>query len=324
MKVLVSGATGLVGSHLVEKILEKGLKVKALVRKTSDLSHLKKLKVDLVFGDLENFKTLKKATENVDLVYHAAAKILGENFKDFYQTNVIGTENLLKASLESGVSRFIFLSTVSVYGSRNIVDGKEELERKATSHYGRSKVLAEDLVMKYHFEKNLKVSIARPRAIYGERDRYYIPSIVKLSEKRIPLISGGKNLWDSIYVKDLCEALWLMAKKEKANGQAYNVTDGEKRTVFELIHTAQDILGVERTEMSIPYSLALGIGALFELKNLMRRNRDLIFTRSRIKSLCRDRNFNISKVKRELGFEPKYSLKEGLRRGIGWYKKNKV
>jgi nucleoside-diphosphate-sugar epimerase len=320
-KALVTGATGLVGSHLVERLLERGDRVWALVRPTSRVDFLKEQGVELVYGDLNDLKSLRSVVQGTDTIYHCAARPpLGGTAQQFYRDNVEGTQHLLEASLQAPLERFVHVSTVDVYGYDHHDGADESTPLKPDGLYSRSKIEAERVVMDYYQRYRLPVVILRPCLIYGPRDRHLLPAVLQLlTLRRVPLVRGGRALLDLVYVGDVAEALVLASTREEAIGQAYNITDGARRTLREIVETFARAWGQKPRFLSIPYPLAYGTAALVSsLSYWLRFPTPAILRWEVIKAMGHHRHFSISKASHELGYRPKVDLELGLKLTLEW------
>ncbi len=232
MKTMVTGGTGILGSHIVEALVARGHEVRALVRRSSDTAHLRTTGAELVYGDVTDFDSLPPAAKGVDIVFHAAGRVTpgwGE-WQDFESTIVKGTENLLKASASAGVSRFLHVSSCTVLGplacSNTPADESLPCAIKFTpdTYYDYAKKLAEDLVLDYHRQGKLKASIIRPGMIYGPRDRLLTDRVYRHMSSRIIVWPGEANPRCSfVFASDVADLAILAATSPKAIGQIYNV-----------------------------------------------------------------------------------------------------
>ncbi len=322
-RALVTGATGLVGSHLVEKLHARGDRVRVLVRPRSQAAFLKEQGVEIFYGDLSDLASLKRAALGIEIVYHCAARPpLGGTLKEFYRDNVEGTERLLQAALAAEIERFVHVSTVDVYGYDHYDAADESTPLRADGLYSWSKIEAERVVMRYYERHRLPVVILRPCLIYGERDRHLMPTVLQLlSLRRPPLICGGQVLLDLVYAGDVAEALCLAAAKPEAIGQAYNITDGTRRTLYEIIDALAGLLGRSPQYLSVPYSLAYGMAVLVSgLNSWLKLPASPILRWEVIKAMGHHRHFDISKAARELGYRPQMPLERGLKLALEWYR----
>ena len=224
MKALVTGATGLLGRHLVDILIEAGVDVRALVRPNSDTRHLKTLDVALVYGAAGNQGALRTAVKGVDLLFHVAGYLTAESpfgvdsgtdgldWPQYKAINVDFTGNLLAAALDAGVGRFLFVSSSSVYSPDVEVPTPEDALLGPISSYGRSKLLAEEKVRAFQ-ARGLATTIVRPPIIYGPGDRYFTPMALKLARMPLlPVVNGGHNLMDMVCAVDVAQLLWRAAE----------------------------------------------------------------------------------------------------------------
>lgn len=321
MKAFVTGATGLVGSHLIPKLLSRGDQVRALVREKSKIEHLQSLGVELIYGDVKDLRVLREGASGADAVFHCAAKIQLPGDRGDVSINFEGTKNMLEAAASSCVKRFVFVSSVAVYGDSNSKLISEDHPQRATDPYSASKIEGERLVLKYQKEHGLKVSIIRPCVIYGPNDRSFLPRLIEsLKGGVVPLVDGGKSLLDLVYAGDVADALILAATKNEAIGQAYNVTDGQTRTIRELVETVAQMLGIKPRLVDVPYAVAYGaalvVNALSKIINPRGGGPSHLINPATIRASAIDHHYDISKAKRELGYEPKVDLKQGLREAL--------
>ena len=314
-KAFVTGATGLVGSHLAERLLERGMQVRVLIRSPSQIDLWKDRGVEIVHGDLADPASLARAVAGMDIVYHCAARPpLGGTAQQFFRDNVEGTERLLEAALQARVARFVHVSTVDVYGYDHHDGTNERTPFRADGLYSQSKIEAERLVMRYYEQHGLPVSILRPCLIYGPRDRHLLPTVPQLiSRRHAPLVIGGRVLLDLVYVGDVAEALWLAGTKPSAIGQVYNITDGGRRTLREVVQTCARTVGENPHYFHLPYAPAYAIALLISgLSSWLKFPVLPILRWEIIKAMGHHRHFAISQAVEQLGYRPQVSLEAGL------------
>lgn len=309
----------MVGSHLAERLVE----ARALVHDRRRAQALANLGLEIVEGDLCDPATLEQATQGIDVVYHCAARVVlpyqGDR-TEILKTNVEGTRNLLEASVHSSVRRFVFVSSVAVYGDAPVELIREDQPLVPNGAYSESKILTEKLVRDYGRNRGLETVILRPCIIYGPRDRNFLPQILRtLPGQLFPLIDGGHQPLDMVYVTDVVEALILAGTKEEAVGQTYNVTDGQRHTIREVAELFAKLIDKPLRTVSVPYPVAYGLAALSYIWNKLRRPREEpLLSPAGIRAMARPHHYDISKIRSELGYEPKVKLEEGLKRAIEW------
>jgi len=328
MKTLVTGGTGFLGSYIVEALLQQGHEVRALVRRTSDTSHLKSTAAELVCGDVEDYDTLPPAVEGTEIVFHAASKVTPGwgKWEDFENATNKGTENILKASAQAGVSRFLYTSSGSVYGSRrnNDIPPDEctpcEVACTPDTYYNYAKLKAEEAVLEYQKQGKLNVSVIRPLTIYGPRDGFTSDRIYKHMARQIIVWPGKANpKCAPVYASDVAECAILAATSDQAIGQAYNVAPPEEVRIREFCEYTIRAQGGSRLHVNIPFHLALFFAAIMEGWAKLRQQQEMPYlTRSSLRFFNEGGFVDGSKARRELGWEPKVSMEEGTKRYVEW------
>lgn len=315
MKALVTGATGFIGSHLVEELVKKGYDVTCLVRKTSSLKWIDGLKVNLVYGDCEE-GSLADLPDDIDYVFHLAGITKAEREEDFFCVNARGTENLLKAitARTKRLRRFLYLSSLAAVGPSK--DGRpldETAEPRPVSAYGRSKLEGELITLRYGEE--LPITIIRPPAVYGPRDRDFFIFFKMLKKGFYPY--WGKCYYSMLYVEDLVRGMILVAESEDAVGKTYFLSDGEIYTNDEIVSEIVRILNSKVLRVRVPlsvFSVLLGFGSMLK-KGTSIINRDKLREIRFSHWLC-----DSTRAVRETGFSPKVRIKEGIKWTADWYR----
>jgi len=308
-RILVTGADGFIGSHLVEALLEEGASIRALAQYNAFnswgwLEAIPRLgEVDVVTGDIRDAGTCRKITRDMDIVFHLAALIAipysYEAPESYVRTNVEGTLHLCQAALENRCSRFIQTSTSEVYGTAQYVPVDEQHPLRPQSPYSASKLGGDSIALSYHFAFGLPVTIARPFNTYGPRQsaRAVIPAIITQLAQGFPEIRLGDTAptRDFTYVTDTCRGLLSLAGNEALAGETVNIGTGSE----------------------------IGIRALFDMiARLMKKSAVLTSDpvrkrpeKSEVMRLLCDNG----KLRRLTGFTPEISLEQGLSRTIAWY-----
>ncbi len=327
MPALVTGASGLLGSHIVDRLLERGESVRALVRPSSDASHLRERGVELAVGDVADPASLSAAVEGVDVVYHAAAMVSDWGlWRDFQRITIDGTRNVLEAAAAAGVPRFLHVSTDSVYptgpklrGATLREDSPIETKPPAWDYYQRSKLAAERTAWEYHNSGRIRVSAVRPCLVLGERDRSIMPEIVAFLRGGRAVYAGrAGNRWHCVYAADAAEACILAATTEAAVGEAYNVA-AEVLTQGEFFEAVAQVAGAQLPRRTVPFWLLYSLGFASEtLGRLTRSSRRPSLTRFGAITLAQDYVLDTSKAERELGWRPKAGVREAIRRSVDW------
>lgn len=344
--LFVTGATGLVGSHVVEEALARGHRVRALVRSSSDTRLLDSWGIEKVPGDLEDAQALKRGVEGCSWVINCAAKV-GDwgSLVDFRNLNVDALRLLLDAASRARVNRFVHVSSLGVYEGRDHF-GTDETTPPAVNSldaYTRSKTEAEMLVLTYAgkltrgdeilerlpyvrdqldraeaCDGRLPAAIVRPGFIYGERDRTVLPKLLtNLKRGTFAFFGSGDQALNCIYVKNLVHAIFLAAESPAAVGEAFNVTDGRRVSKREFVNAVAAGAGLSPPRRKIPLRLAKVLATAVESIARARgaKNPPLI-NKARYKFLGLNLDYSIEKARRVLGYDPPYATSEGIARAM--------
>lgn len=315
MKALVTGATGFIGSHLVEELLRRGYSVTCLARKTSNLRWIEGLDISLVYGDCAEKESLLDTVADFDYVFHLAGLTKARVKEDFFCVNAKGTENLVQALVEKNfnIKRFVYLSSLTATGpSKNGTPVDENIETEPVSSYGKSKLEGERIVLKY--KDFLPITIIRPPAVYGPRDRDFYVFFKMLKKGFFPY--WGKCYYSLLYVDDLVRGMILSAETKEAEGRTYFLSDSvySNEEIAKVISSA---LGAKAIRLRIPKSIMPLFATIGERLN----RQSSIINKDKIKELNYSHwTCDSSKAKRELGFVPKVGIKEGIKWTADWYR----
>jgi len=323
MRALVTGASGFTGGYLVKNLLEHGYEVRALVRPTSKIDQLKKCAVEFVFGDIQSKDEMMSATQDIDIVFHIAALYRSANVPDadYWGVNVIGTENVMEAALKNGVRRVVHCSTGGVHGHVENPPATENSAFNPGDVYQESKLEGERVALFYCREKGLPVTIVRPIGIYGPGDMRMLKMYRMIQDRKFIMFGGGNAFYHLTYVTDTVEGIRLAAESSDAVGQAYIIAGERYLTLNQFAELIAIELGVPRPSLHLPVWPLYFAGFLCEKVCIPLRIQPPIFRR-RVDIFVKDRAFDISKAKRELGYQPQVDLQEGIRRTAKWYIEN--
>ncbi|MBA7564152.1 2-alkyl-3-oxoalkanoate reductase [subsurface metagenome] len=320
-KSLVTGGSGFLGSHLVEALVARGEKVRVLVRPTSKVAHLESLKVELIYGDLNNIQSLREAIQNIERVYHCAALATDwGTWERFRSTNITGVHNLLEVALEAGVKKFIHVSTTDVYGHPDYPVDETTPYRLRGWPYGDTKIEGEQLVWTYYKKHNLPITIVRPVNIYGPRSITFVSDIVELLKSGSMIHIGNEGKPAGLaYVTNVVDVILRAADSTQSVGQVYNASDGSDVTWRQYVDRLAKILGVSSPKIVVPYRLAYLTGWVMEklCRVLQIKGRPLL-TRMAAELFGTNQGFLINKARQELGYEPEIDFDEGMRRVEVW------
>ncbi len=328
---LVTGGTGLLGSHIVEQLRLRNLPVRVLVRKNSDRSWLKTQNVEFVDGDVTDPQSLAAACRGVDAVYHSAARV-GDwgPWEEFQRITIDGTRSMVEAAIAAKVRRFVHVSSISCYGyhTREItVDETFPLGYKMYrwAYYTKSKIAAENIVWDAYKSKRIEVTVIRPAWIYGPRDRTTIARLYDMiTSRRAKILGDGTNRLNVVYAGNIAEAAIAAAARPDCNGEAFNCSnDGEitQQQYFDLLASA---IGAPRVTTRIPYNIAYGAGHLLEIIGHMtgQKNPPLI-TRYAVWLMGRRSFFSAEKARRMLGWKPTVTYETGIPMTVRWYEQQR-
>jgi len=315
--LFITGATGLVGSHVVEEALLRGHRVRALVRGSSDTRWLDGQTVEKVSGDLEDVEALRRGVAGANWVINCAAKV-GDwgTLEEFRKLNVAALQLLLDAATEAKVGRFVHVSSLGVYEGRDHFGTDEATPpaAQALDGYTRSKVEAEALALRYFKEKGVPVTVVRPGFIYGERDRTVLPKLVHaLRTKRFAYFGSGEQALNCIYVKNLVHALFLAAESPDSVGEVFNVTDGPRVSKQQFIGRVAELAGLRPPTRKIPLWLARFLANALERRAIRQKSTTPpLVNKARYKFLGLNLDYSIEKAKAKLGYAPPFTTDSGL------------
>lgn len=306
MKVLITGGTGFIGKQLVKACIKKGDQVTVLTRSSRSQGRIKKVGATPLVGKMDNLAFLKKAIKGMEIVYHLAAirSDWGYSWKEYYQANVLGTKNLLTASLGQ-VKHFILVSSVKA--------------DEPTTLYGKSKLQAEKIALQFFKRKNLPLTIIRPAIVYGPGDSAsgMMPKLIKLIRKGFFLIVGsGKNRLHLVYIDDLIQALLLAAEK-KGRGRIYIVAGQKPIKLKKLV----SLIAKECRARVFPFKVPIPLANLAGLVLEKLFSCEPPVTRHKVKTITADKIYDISKTRKELGYSPKIDYYQGAKKTVRWYLK---
>jgi len=317
----VTGATGFIGSHLVEALLQKGVQVRCLIRKAGDLKWLKGLPVETTLGDCSDQTSLREAVKGVDQVFHLAGITKAVKERSFFEINASGTENLILACCQYNphIQKFLYLSSQAAAGPCQNGNKKRESDPcEPISPYGQSKRLGEELVLAYSQE--LPLVILRPPGVYGPRDKDFYALFKWVSRRINPYFSGKVSL---CYVQDVIQAILLAVRSQTISGEIFFVSDGTDYPMEEIGETLAQAMGVTPFPLPIPKWFMFGVASFSEYLSLISGRPPLISRGMAEQMIQEDWTCDITKAKTLLGFQPQFQLSQGAGLTFQWYKKQK-
>ena len=322
--LLVTGATGLVGSHVVQRARELGIPTRALVRESSDKQLLGEWNVDLVYGDMTDRESHAGAAEGVTALVHCAAMV-GDwgPVAEYRRVNVEGTVSLLQAVEANGcLKRVIHISSLGVYEARDHhgTDESEPLSLRGIDGYTLTKSESEQLVRSRIEQHNLPATILRPGFIYGPRDRNVLPRIIeRLRVGGFKFLGTGQTLLNNTYVGNLVDAVFLALERDELTGEVFNITDGSLVTKRYFIATIASLAGYPVPEKHVPLGVARVLAKIMESTwRLLGKESAPLLNNARIKFLGLNLDFSIEKARRQLSYEPRVDFETGMQAAIGW------
>lgn len=324
MKILVTGATGFLGSHVTELALKRGNAVRALARPSEDVAWLVKSCVEVCRGDLTDRLSLEAAVDGVERVLHCAARTgpWGPQ-TEYEQVNVYGVKLLVETAMAAGVRRIVHVSSITVHGLdvHGTVD-ETALLCGGLDPYSRTKVAGERVLQQMILDKGAPITIVRPGLIYGPRDMNSFARFARLIEQgKMVFIGSGTNHLPLIYVRDVAQGIVLASEVEQAVGRAYLLVNDEPITQRDYYTAIAKELGVPAPHIHLPYRAALALGASAELVgHLTQRKQPPPLMRFGLMQIGGENRFVISRARSELGFAPQVDLTDGVRESIAWYR----
>ena len=331
MKVLVTGAAGFLGGHLVDMLVERGDEVRAMVRPVEDVSYLRTLPgVEIVHGDLTNETSLKKAVQGVQRVYNVAAKTGPWGAESAYKAvNVWGVADLIRAAMDAGVQRIVHTSSITVYGHHlGGIVSEDHAYHTEDNPYSRTKIEGEKLIADLVQGSGAPVVIVRPAWIYGPRDEASFGRFVaRVESGKYFIIGSGQNVVPAVYVRDVAQGLIKAGDAgDHVIGRAYTLADDRRVTQREFMDAIADTLNVPRLSLNVPFAALYTAGRSAELvwQGLGRRNAaPPPLTTYGITLIGGDQWFSIDKARRDLGYAPQYDIYRGIAEGVRWYQQTK-
>lgn len=321
-KAFVTGATGFIGSHLVDELLKKSYEIKCLVRKSSNTKWLKGKQVEYIEGDLFTDEILKRALSDVDYLYHVGGVTFAKKKEEFYRGNVDATKSLLEACYKynPGIKKFVHVSSQAAVGPS--FDGKpidETRDYFPLTTYGRSKVEAEKAVMGY-FDR-MKCTIVRPPAVYGPRDYAIFEYFKSMNRGLQPLIGFDNKLVSLIHGVDLVKGFILAGESELSASNIYFISSEQFYNWRDVGEMTGRLLGRKTIRVIVPH-FAVKTTAFFAQVFGFFSPKPVVLNIEKSRELTqRFWICSIEKAKRELGFKEGFTLEEGFKDTIDWYKK---
>ena len=324
MKVLVTGANGFIGSNLCSTLIGAGTAVTGLIRASSDLGFIDELgPLEMVTGDITKRPSLPPAMEGVSVVYHVAGYSSDWGpWEKFRETNVEGVRNVMEAARASGVKRVVHISSVSVYGFPGGIDIAEDAPfvARPDDPYITTKAEGERLALSYQGD-GLEVTVIRPAGVYGPNDRTTTLQLATaMVDGKFGYVDGGKHVMAPVYIDNLVQMILLAGHTAAAPGRAFNAVDDGVVTWRQYAEWMCEDLGCANPRLSAPRRIAWPLAvAVEETARLFHKKESPPINKFRIRAVMADAHYSTARAKRELGYRPAVSTREGIRRTVAWY-----
>ncbi|MCP3925315.1 MAG: SDR family NAD(P)-dependent oxidoreductase [Desulfobacterales bacterium] len=339
MKVVITGGNGFIGSHIVHEFVKNGVEVLCLVRKNSQLSNISGLELELVYGDVTSKNSLENLFTGADLVIHNAALSTDwAPYKEFYETNVNGTVNVLESCIEQGVKKVIITGSISSYGEENSSEVKDETS-PFNSHYPYfmdkllpckmnwyrdTKAFATQKALEIAKKNGINLIILEPAFVYGEREfntGFY--EYVKSAKSGMFIAPGSKkNFFPVIYAGDLAKAYWLTAINKIAGVERIIIANKKNELMSHIFGKFCNIAGVRKPVICSKVLFYLPGIMLEFIYTLLKVKIPPLLTRGRVNMFVDNLEFSTNKAKDILKFESTTSLDDGINKTVKWYKDN--
>jgi nucleoside-diphosphate-sugar epimerase len=314
MRILVTGATGFVGSHVAEELAaRRDVELRLMVRRSSKLAYLDGVDYEAVEGDLRHPESLQTAVGGVEAVVHVAGATSALNEAAYQEVNALGTAMLAEASRQAGVQRFVYISSQAAQGPYG-----ESGPPRPLSAYGRSKLAGEYALLA--MGASMRVAIVRPPVVYGQRDRALLPFYRMAKLGFVPVYGDGKNRLSWVHALDAADAVAAVTMGDYATGAVYSISDGDVHTWVSLVRAFGEAIGRQPRVVHVPPTLFTAAGyAGGLLQSLTRRplplSPDEVLQMRPEAWLCD----NVA-ITQDLGWKPSIGIDEGFRQAVAWYR----
>jgi dihydroflavonol-4-reductase len=324
MNILITGATGFIGSHAADRLVEDGHTVRALVRGSSSLKWLEGKNIETVHGNLQDSESLKEAMKGIEGVVHIAGVTASKTKEGYFRNNQIATRNLLEAVKQYGdnVGRFVLISSQTAGGPS--LDGNpvtEETPPHPITTYGKSKLAAEEEARQ--FREDFPVTILRLPAIYGPRDTAILSFFQTVSKRIKPLIGFQEKFINLAHVYDIAQGIELGLLKSEAENRTFYLGSDRQYGWRELSNLASEIMGRRGVFVPIPHIFVSGIAGLSEFTSMFKKKPSVLDWEKRLDLTQLNWICSIDRAKKEIGYHPAIDVKEGFEETIEWYKQEK-
>lgn len=322
MKILVTGGTGFTGKALVRRLIDMGHQVVALDYKEGlKTREIRDWGAEVILGSVTDMDVVRRAVQGVEVVHHVAAAFREMDVPEsyYFDVNVNGTRNVFQAALDEGVRKVISCSTCGVHGNVDHPPAGEDAPIQPADYYQRTKWEAEPVALEF-YQRGVNTTILRPAAIYGPGDpeRFFL-IFKRVAKGTFPMFGNGKTLYHPLYVDNLVDAFVLAMEDGKGDGEAYLIADEQYLEIEDLVRRVGRALGIDVKIPHYPIWPVVAVGHVVEKACKPFGIVPPIFPR-RVDWYRQNRAFRIDKARRDLGYQPRVGIDEGLRRTAEWYR----
>jgi nucleoside-diphosphate-sugar epimerase len=325
MTILVTGATGFLGSALVTELVKQQQDVRILARNVQKARNQFGEAIRIIPGDITDPAQVQQAVDGTTVVYHLVGHLYHPSVPtELYQrTHVEGTRILLDACRkQKQLQRIVHCSTTGVHGVTGDIPADEDAPFVPTNPYEATKLESELLALKAYREQGLPVSVVRPGLVYGPGDLHLLGFFTSIQKGLFRVIDGGKALLHPVYIDDMSRAFQLCAEHPRAIGRSYMIAGARPVSIRELATAIAHTLGRELPAGNIPLWLAHLAADVFAVIPGLQGERAPL-THSRVKFLTQSRVYSIERARNELGYAPQVELEEGMQQTVRWYRKHR-
>lgn len=321
---VVTGASGFVGSHLVDRLIKEGHHVKCILRKSSSRKWLDGKPVEIIDSGLFDRDKLKTILKDADYLFHVAGVVKAKHYQDYLNGNVETTRALLEtvAEVNPRIKKVIIVSSLTACGpSMNGITSTEETIEHPLTRYGKSKLEQEKLAKS--FMDRLPITIIRPPAVFGPRDTEIFLVFKTYKAGLMTLIGFDKKELSLVYVEDLVNGIYLAAVSNKSNGQTYFIAAEEINNWIEVSGYLSKAIGRKAINLHLPHFIVYSVAAIAQFFALF-SSKAATFNIEKARDFVQNAwTCDVSKAKKELGYSQSITIEEAMIRTAGWYKKEK-
>ncbi len=323
--ILITGATGYTGSVLAQQLVNAGMNVRAVARKSSNLTPLDDLNIEWLRGDVFDEETMQKAMKDIHYVFHLAAAFRDAKSteKDYWNVHVKSTMLIVEEALKNpDFKRLVHVSTMGVHGHIPIPPGSEESPFAPGDGYQRTKAQAEEWLEEFTATTPFPYAIIRPCAIYGPGEKRLLKLFRMATKKYFPILGKGKCWYHLVHVEDLTNGMIVAATEEKALGEAFIIGSTEAIRLEDMISIIAKEYNHNLKVMRLPITPFFIMGDICEAICKPLKIEPPIYRR-RVAFYSKDRNFSTKKMRETLGYTPQFENEEGILESARWYRDNK-